>query len=91
MEQHTPQEETRRIISDMMKKRGVFVKPNEDMLACMLRREKRMMKSNSIIPVIGEDTIVCQAAYCFQDVSITPSVRRRTVPSGCLLGIFDGR
>lgn len=59
MEQHIPQEEIRRIIiSDMVKKRSVFVKPNADMLACMLRRAKRRMRSNSIVPVIGEDTIV---------------------------------
>lgn len=58
MEQHIPQEEVRRIIiSDMVKKRNIFVKPNADMLACMLTREKRRMKSNSIVPVIGEDTI----------------------------------
>ena len=53
MEQYISQEEIWRIIiSDMVKKRNVFVKSNADMLACMLRREIRRMKSHSIIPLV---------------------------------------
>ena len=53
MEQYLPQDEIRRtIITDMVRKRNVFHKPNADMLACMLRREKRRTKSNSIVPLV---------------------------------------
>ena len=45
-------------ISDMVKKRNFFVKSNADMHACLLRREKRWVKSNSIVPFIAETTIV---------------------------------
>ena len=59
MNRDISQEEIRRIIiSDMEKRKNVFVKPNADMLVCKLRREKRRINTNSIVPIIGEDTIV---------------------------------
>ena len=61
MNQHTPQEETKRIIiNDMMRIKNVLVKPNADMLACKLRREKRRMKSNSIDePILRNEVLQC--------------------------------
>lgn len=58
MKEFISQDEISRIIiCDMVKKRNVCVMPNADMLTCMLRREKRRMKSNFIVPTRGEEMI----------------------------------